>query len=146
MLRQEILRTAPSPSGSPPPGSTMDIAAVASVLVTSEDPTHPIEHAFDGLATSRWISAEPGEQTVIIAFDAAQAIRSVFVEVDEPEVSRTQEMELSLSVDGGRTYRHLLRQEYNFSPPDSSHETERWSIVADGVTHLRVTIKPDKGG
>ena len=144
MLRKEILRTPRTVST--PPGSTMDIAAVAAVLVTSEDPTHPIDLAFDGQGASRWISGESGEQTVIVAFDAAQSIRAVHLEVDEPDVARTQELDLSLSTDGGQTYRHLLRQEYNFSPPDSSHETERWSIVADGVTHLRLRIKPDKGG
>jgi len=28
----------------------------------------------------------------------------------------------------------------------TSYEHERWSVVADGVTHVRLTIKPDKGG
>jgi F5/8 type C domain-containing protein len=127
----------------------MDIARVATVLVTSEDPGHPIDYAFDGHrgpGASRWISEQAGEQSVIVAFDAPQAVRKVLVEVDEPDVARTQEMEVSISTDGGSTYRHVLRQEYNFSPPGTSYEYERWSVVADGVTHLRLTIKPDKGG
>jgi allantoicase len=127
----------------------MDVAALGTVLVTSEDPDHPIDHAFDGRrgpGASRWISSEPGEQAVIVAFDAPQSIRNVLVEVDEPDVARTQELEVSLSTDGGRTYRHVLRQEYNFSPTGSTHEQERWSVVADGVTHVRLTITPDKGG
>ena len=127
----------------------MDIAAIATVFVTSEDPDHPIDHAFDGQrgpGGSRWISELSGKQAVIVAFDAPQSIRKLLVEVDEPDVSRTQEMDVSISSDGGKTYRHVLRQEYNFSPPGSAHEHEEWSIAADGVTHLRLAIKPDKGG
>jgi len=52
---------------------------------------------------------------------------------------------LCLSCDGGRTYRELLRQEYNFSPPGTTFEREKWTVSAEGVTHLRLVIKPDKG-
>jgi hypothetical protein len=53
---------------------------------------------------------------------------------------------LAASCDGGRTYRELLRQEYNFSPPGTTFEREDWSVKAEGVTHLRLSIRPDKGG
>ena len=58
----------------------IDIAAVATVLVTSEAAEHPVDHAFDahrGPGGSRWVAGEPGEQTLILAFDAPQAIRRV---------------------------------------------------------------------
>jgi hypothetical protein len=125
-----------------------DIGALATVFVTSEDPDHPIECAFDseeGPGASRWIAGVPGEQTVILAFDAPQAIRRVRLEIEEPDASRTQEVDLSVSDDGGQTYRHVLRQEYNFSPPGTTIEREEWPFTADGVTHLRLRIKPDKG-
>jgi hypothetical protein len=64
---------------------------------------------------SRWIADGPGEQTVILLFDSPQTIRRIGVEVEELAVSRTQE--LSVSSDGGRIYRGLVRQEFNFSPP-----------------------------
>jgi hypothetical protein len=119
------------------------------VLVTSEDPDHPIDHVFDGErgpGASRWIAAQPGEQTVILAFDAPQTIRKVLVEIEEPDISRTQEMDVSISDDGGQTYRELVRQEYTFSPPGTTREHEEWSISANGVSHLRLRIKPEKGG
>ena len=147
MLRKEILRT--QQAASRPGASEIDIASVATVLVTSEDPEHPIDHAFDGQrgpGASRWIAEQSGTQTVIVAFDAPQAIRSVLVESYEPEIERTQEMDVSISTDGGSNYRHVLRQEYNFSPPGTSYEREHWSVAIDGVTHVKVTIKPDKGG
>ena len=127
----------------------IDVAAVATVLVTSEDPDHPVDHAFDdrrGPGGSRWVAGEPGEQTVILAFDAPQTIRRVVLEVEEHEVARTQEVQLAVSVDGGQTYRELVRQEYNFSPPGTTFEREDWAVTAEGVTHLRLWIKPDKGG
>ena len=147
MLRKQIINVPPQPQA-PMPGQ-IDVAAVATVLVTSEDPEHPVDHAFDdrrGPGGSRWVAGEPGEQTVILAFDAPQTIRRVVLEVEEPEVARTQELQLAVSVDGGQTYRELVRQEYNFSPPGTTFEREDWAVTAEGVTHLRLWIKPDKGG
>jgi hypothetical protein len=68
------------------------------------------------------------------------------LEVEELEVSRTQELRLSVSHDGGQTYRELRRQEYNFSPPGTTFEREDWAVLAEGVTHLQLWMKPDKGG
>ena len=102
MLRKRIVKVLPSLSV-PEPGE-MDIAATAAVQVTSEDPTHPIEHVFDhrrGPGGSRWVAAEPGEQTLLLAFDTPQTIYQIILEVEEPEVSRTQELWLSISHDGG---------------------------------------------
>ena len=76
------------------------------------------------------MAGEPGEQTLILAFDAPQAIRRVVLEVEEPEVARTQELQLAVSTDGGRTYREVLRQEYNFSPPGTTFEREDWAVHA----------------
>jgi hypothetical protein len=146
MLRKQIIR--PSPATPAPMTDEIDIAAVATVLVTSEAAEHPVDHAFDayrGPGGNRWIAGEPGEQTLILAFDAPQAIRRVALEVEEPEVARTQELQLAVSTDGGRTYREVLRQEYNFSPPGTSFEREDWTLDAVGVTHLRLMIRPDKG-
>jgi hypothetical protein len=130
-------------------GAEKDVAALATVLVTSEDPYHPIDHVFDhrrGPGGSRWIAGSPGEQTVILAFDTPQTIRRLAVEIEEPDVSRTQELQVSVSHDGGRAYRELLRQEYNFSPPGTTFEREEWILRAEAISHLRLTIKPDKGG
>src|SRR4051794_41892389 len=132
MLRKQIIR---APASSPAPTTNeINIAAVATVLVTSEDAGHPVDHAFDGdrgPGGSRWVAGEPGEQTLILAFDAPQAIRRVVLEVEESEVARTQELQLALSQDGGRTYREVLRQEYTFSPSRSTFEREGWAVDAE---------------
>lgn len=127
----------------------LDVAAIATALVTSEAGDHPVEHAFDGQGgpgASRWMAGAPGEQTLILEFDTARAIRRVRLEIEEPDTSRTQEIALAVSADGGGTYRELLRQEYTFSPPHTTFEAEDWGVAAPGTTHLRLWIKPDKSG
>ena len=146
MLRKQIITPHPVTQDITP--GEIDIASVAMVQVTSESPEHPIDHVFDehrGQRGTRWVAGEPGEQTVTLAFDAPQTINQVLLEVEELEVPRTQELQLSLSCDGGRTYRELLRQEFNFSPPGTTFEREKWIVSAQEVTHLRLVIKPDKG-
>jgi hypothetical protein len=55
-------------------------------------------------------------------------------------------LSISVSEDGGQTFREQVRQEFNFSPPGTIFEREEWSIAAQAITHLRVVIQPDKGG
>lgn len=147
MLRKQILKERPAPPALRP--GEMDIAAIATVLVTSEAADYPIDNIFDGRrgpGGSCWVAEEPGEQVLILAFDTPQTIRKISLEVEEQEVNRTQELQLSVSSDGGQTYRELLRQEYNFSPPGTTFEREEWSVTVEGATHLRLWIKPDKEG
>jgi hypothetical protein len=147
MLRKQIIMRSPE-TPAPMPGE-IDIAARATVQVTSESTEHPVDHAFDtqrGPGGTRWVAGEPGEQAVILAFDAPQTIRQVLLEVEETEVARTQELQLAVSYDGAQSYRELLRQEYNFSPPDTTFKREDWTVSAEDITHLRLQIKPDKGG
>jgi hypothetical protein len=65
--------------------------------------------------------------------------------VEEREVTRTQEVQLAVSTDGGLTYRELLREEFTFSHDGATWEEERWSVPEDRFTHVRLVIKPDKG-
>jgi hypothetical protein len=147
MLRKQIVPRRSSESVSL--AGELSIPDVATVQVTSEEVEHPIENAFDhdrGPGGTRWIAAGPGEQMVILRFDRPQTIRTIGVEIEELAVNRTQELSLSISSDEGRAYRELVRQEFNFSPPGTSFERELWSVSAGAVTHLRLEIKPDKGG
>lgn len=73
-------------------------------------------------------------------------MRRLALVVEEPDVARTQELQMATSDDGGRTYREVLRQEYTFSPQGSKFEREGWAADADAVTRLRLVIRPDKGG
>jgi hypothetical protein len=146
-LRKHLLTAQPLASGSQV--GAKEIAAIADVWVTSEAAEAPIDHVFDqhgGPGGSRWVAAGPGEQRLILAFDTPQTLRTISLEVEEPEVSRTQVLDVSVSCDGGQTYQELRRQEYTFSPPGTTFEREEWSVVVEGATHLQLVIRPDKGG
>lgn len=147
MLRKHLL-TEP-PMASVPQSGAKDIAAIATVWVTSEAADAPIDQAFDesrGPGGSRWVAAVPGEQRLILAFDTPQTIRTISLEVEESDVSRTQVLHLAVSCDGGQIYQELRRQEFNFSPPGTTFEREEWAVTLEGVTHLQLVITPDKGG
>lgn len=148
MLRKQILGPAATQKAADAP-ALLDVSALARVLVSSEDRDHPVDLAFDGRGgpgATRWIAGETGEQTLIVAFDRPQAVRAIQLEVEEPEVARTQELQVAVSCDGGNSYREIVRQEYTFSPPGTSFERERWAAETADVTHVRVVIRPDKGG
>ena len=146
MLRKVIMTDEPASTIAAEPA--ICIPDRATIIVTSEAHDHPVEHLFDGRngpGGSRWIAAATGDQTIILAFDNPLFIRMVVLEVEERNASRTQELTLAISRDGGRTYQELLRQEYTFSPSGSTFEREEWALHAPDTTHLRIWIRPDKG-
>jgi len=148
-IRKRIVRDACPPPLLDTELPALDIPTIATVIITSEEADHPIEHVFDGQrgpGTSRWRAAVPGEQCLIINFDMPQTLHQLVLDVEEPDVTRTQELLISVSSDGGRTYRDVVRQEYNFSPPGTTYERETWALNTDRVTHLAIRITPDKGG
>jgi hypothetical protein len=147
-LHKRIINLADAPEVESDVGA-IDITAVTTVIVTSEDPAHPIDHIFnyeDHTNSGRWVAATPGEQCLILDFDTPQTIRQIVLAIEEREVQRTQELTIAISLDGGRSYQELIRQEYNFSPPGTTWERETWTVLAERVTHLRLKITPDKGG
>jgi len=126
----------------------LDIPLIATVTITSEEVDHPIEHVFDGQrgsGTSRWRASQPGEQCLIINFDMPQTLHQLVLDIEEIDTARTQALLISVSLDGGHTYRDVVRQEYNFSPPGTTYERETWALNIDRVTHLAIRITPDKG-
>jgi hypothetical protein len=146
-VRKRIVTTACIPASEQHDGA-LDIPALATILFTSEDRDHPIDHIFNRQREGglRWIAAGPGEQYLILDFDKPQNIRMIVIEVEEDKRSRSQELTISASTDGGRTYHEIIRQEFNFSPPGTIYEKEQWTVAEQGVTHLCLRIVPDKNG
>lgn len=127
----------------------LDIPALATILVTSEDAAHPVDYIFSPQHEQKrqgWVAEAPGEQCLILDFDKPQTLRCISIVIHEEERARSQELTVSVSDDGGKTYRHLFRQEFNFSPPGTTCEKESWTVSENHVTHLCFWIKPDKGG
>src|SRR5215510_12470454 len=129
-----------------PDQNWLDMEQLAQVEVTSEDSEHPIEAALVPGEESGWRAAQPGEQTIRLVFDQPQRLTRMWLLFIEPEMVRTQEFVMRWSSDGGRTFREILRQQWNFGPPDSIREAEDYRVELSGVTVLELTIIPDKGG
>ena len=72
-----------------------------------------------------------------------QRLTRIALVFEETETSRTQEFVLRWSGDGGRSFREIVRQQWNFSPPDTIHEVEEYRVELSGVTVLELVIVPD---
>lgn len=123
----------------------LDLEQLARVDISSEDPSHPIEAALLP-GGSGWRAGQGGEQTIRLLFDAPQAIRRILLLIDETQQTRTQEFVLRWSADGGQSYRDIVRQQYNFSPPDATHQRENYTVDLTGVMALELRIRPDISG
>ena len=124
----------------------MDLEPLVEVEITSEDVDHPIESALIPGTGSGWRAAEPGEQTIRLRFDEPLRLKRIQLLFQEGEQERTQEFVLRWSPDGGRSYREIVRQQYNFSPPETAREIEDYDVDLDGVTALELKIVPDISG
>ncbi len=124
----------------------LDLNLLAQVEITSEDAASPIESALIPGAGLGWRAGQPGEQTIRLRFDAPQSLRRIHLRFDEGEQERTQEFVLRWSPDGGQSYREIVRQQYNFSPPGATREVEDYEVDLDGVTALELKIVPDISG
>jgi hypothetical protein len=121
----------------------LDLERLARVELSSEDPAHPVEAALIPGDTRGWQAAFPGEQTIRLLFDEPLRLRRIRLAFSETEHRRTQEFVLKWSGDGGRTYRELVRQQYNFSPPDTTREVEDYSVELENVGALELHVVPD---
>jgi hypothetical protein len=121
----------------------LDIELLAQVEITSEDSDYPIESALIPGTGPGWQAAQPGEQTIRLLFDEPLRVKRLHLVFHEDEHERTQEFVLRWSRDRGQSYREILRQQYNFSPPGVTREVEDYNIDLDGVTALEMKIVPD---
>ena len=124
----------------------LDIQSAAVVEVTSEDPNCPIESAFDSGDARGWRAAAPGSQTIRLVFDQPQRLKCISLVFEENETARTQEFVLRWSPDGGSSVKEIVRQQWNFSPPDSIREVEEYQVELSSVTVLELVINPNIGG
>ena len=124
----------------------IDLERLAQVEITSEDVDFPIESALIPDAGPGWRAAQPGEQTIRLLFDEPLKIKRIRLVFHEDEHERTQEFVLRCLPDGAQSYREIVRQQYNFSPPEATREVEDYDIDLDGVTALELKIVPDISG
>jgi hypothetical protein len=121
----------------------LDLQRLAQVELTSEDPAYPIEAALIPSTGSGWRAAQAGEQTIRLLFDEPQRAKRIQLLFHEDQQARTQEFVLRWSSDRGRSYREIVRQQYNFSPPGMTREFEDYTVDLTGLTVLELRIVPD---
>jgi hypothetical protein len=121
----------------------LDLDRAAVVEVTAEEQDYPVESALVAGEVRGWRAAESGIQTIRLVFDQPQRVTRIALVFEETETPRTQEFGLRWSGDGGRSFREIVRQQWNFSPPDTIHEVEKYRVELSGVTVLELVIVPD---
>lgn len=126
----------------------LDLEQLAQIEFTSECREHPVESAL--LLTddrgAGWQAASGGEQTIRIVFDQPRTIEHIVLAFDEPQQSRTQEFVLRWLMDKESVYRDILRQQYHFSPPNTTRELERYKVKLNRLKALELKITPDIDG
>jgi hypothetical protein len=124
----------------------LDVERAAVVEVTSEDKDFPVESAFVSGDTPGWRAAAPGTQTIRLIFDQPQKLRCISLVFEENETPRTQEFVLRWSPESGGSLKEVVRQQWNFNPPESIRESEEYRVELSNVTLLELVIKPNIGG
>ena len=144
-MRKRIIGHGPGEFAAVEPG-WLNLEHLAQVEITSEDVDHPIESALIPGTGSGWRAAQPGEQTIRLLFNAPLRLKRIHLVFQEDGPARTQEFVLRWSPDGGQSYREIVRQQYNFSPPEAAREVEDYDVDLDGVTALELKIVPNISG
>jgi hypothetical protein len=140
-----ISETLPSPGL--PAQEWLDLDRIASVEVTSEENEYPIESALLRGEKRGWRAASSGTQVIRLIFDEPQKLRHIRLVFEDAESARTQEFVLRWSSDSERSFREIVRQQWNFNQPNAVRETEDYTVEIPGVKTLELVIAPDiKGG
>jgi len=126
--------------------SWLDLERAAVVEVTSEEKDFPVESALVLGEARGWRAGIPGPQTIRLVFDQPQRLRHISLVFEEEQTTRTQEFVLRWSSDGGRSFREIVRQQWNFSPPETIREVEEYRVEISDVTVLELIIVPHNSG
>jgi hypothetical protein len=85
-------------------------------------------------------------QLIRLVFIEPLKIKRIFLVFEDAEDARTQEFVLRWSSDTNSPFREIVRQQWNFSAPNSVRETEQYPVELSGVKVLELIIVPDKSG
>ncbi len=121
----------------------LDLEKAASVEVTSEAEGYPVEGALLDGSPRGWRAGESGPQTIRLTFDQPLAIRTVRLVFREEQSPRTQEFVLRWLPHGTDAWKDIVRQQWNFSPPDATEECEEYHPALTSAAALELKITPD---
>jgi len=144
-VRKRLISVAPESVRSPGE-SRLDVEQTAIIEYTSEAKDHPVESAFISGQPLGWRAAAPGAQTIRLVFDQPQRLKHISLVFEENETTRTQEFVLRWSPDRGISSKEIVRQQWNFSPPETKREVEEYQVELSNVTVLELIIVPNISG
>ena len=144
-MRKRILESdAAQPRGESEPG-WLDLDQIATIEVTSEEPSFPIESALSADGGPGWRASQKGKQEIRILFDEPVSLHRIQLRFYETEAERTQEFTVRWSSAAGGPAKEIIRQQWNFSPAGATTEVEDYTIDLKAVSVLELTIQPDLG-
>ena len=123
----------------------LDLVRCATFEVTSEEASSPLENALTP-DSKKWTASTDGEQIIRIAFDEAQGISQICLLFEETATSRSQEFVLSWLPAGQSTWQEIVRQQFNFSPPNTTQEKENFTVLLERAAALELRIIPERSG
>lgn len=142
-MRKRIVGPHRTQQGGQPDKDWLDLEQIATVEVTSEDPSFPIESALVSDEGPGWRASHGGEQQIRIIFDQPVSVHRIQLRFHETGRERTQEFVLRWSSESARSEAEIVRQQWNFSPTGSTTEIEHYVVDLDGVSVLELAIRPD---
>src|ERR1700687_6224210 len=142
-MRKRLITPNPKDAAAAHRGGWLDLDRLAVVEVTSEDKDYPVESELAGEEVRGWRAADSGPQTLRLIFDPPQRLTRIARVFEESEKARTQEFVLRCSGDDGRSFREIVPQQWNFSPPDATREIEEFQVALSDVAVLELVIVPD---
>src|SRR5207302_6251618 len=141
-MRKRLITPAPETGRSRSEG-WLDVQRAALVEITSEEKDYPVESAFVSGEAQGWRDAETGRQTIRLVFDQPQRLKQISLIFEEKETARTQEFVLRWSSDGGNSFREIVRQQWNFSHPETIREVEEYQVELSKRHRTRVDYRPE---
>jgi hypothetical protein len=141
-MRKRLITPSPQ-AGTLHDEAWLDLDGIAVVEVTSEEKEYPVEAALVTGEMRGWRASDSGAQTIRLIFDQPQGLKRIALVFEETETERTQEFVLRWSADGGHSFREIVRQQWNFSPPGMVREVEEYRVELSNVSILELIIVPD---
>jgi hypothetical protein len=75
----------------------------------------------------------------LLIFDEPQRLRRILLVFEENETKRTQEFVLRWSPDGGRSFQEIVRQQWNFSPPNRPRSFKDTHVGEENLINVHIS-------
>jgi hypothetical protein len=97
----------------------LNLETAATLELTPEDERHPIEAALSSRGRQGWRASGLDRRPSVFVFDQPQRVRRINLVFNEAETGRTHEFVLRWRSEADQGFRKILRQQWNFSPPQT---------------------------